>query len=42
MKLYDIVAADGTFIDSMSRIEIWNGSGFLKAYFKDIWIMAIC
>lgn len=22
MKLYDIVTADGTFVDSMSRIEI--------------------
>ena len=42
MKLYDIVAADGTFVDSMSRIEILERFGILRESFKDIWIMAIC
>ena len=27
MKLYDIVTADGTFVDSMSRIEILERFG---------------
>ena len=34
MKLYDIVAADGTFVDSMSRIEILERFGISKGVFQ--------
>lgn len=34
MKLYDIVTADGTFVDSMSRIEILERFGISKGVFQ--------
>ena len=34
MKLYDIVAADGEFVDSMSRIEILERFGISKGVFQ--------
>lgn len=34
MKLYDIVTADGTFVDSMSRIEILERFGISKDVFQ--------
>lgn len=34
MKLYDFVAADGTFVDSMSRIEILERFGISKGVFQ--------
>lgn len=34
MKLYDIVTADGEFVDSMSRIEILERFGISKGVFQ--------
>lgn len=34
MKLYDIVTADGAFVDSMSRIEILERFGISKGVFQ--------
>ena len=34
MKLYNIITTDGTFVDSMSRIEILERFGISKGVFQ--------